>query len=114
MTNDTETEATVGEGERCAGAKKDGSPCGRIAVRETSLGLRCSHHDPDPPVTPRQARQRALRLPVAEVRTPKDAMILASFAAVKVLQGKLSPRAAQVARGMLAEFRQAFRDSGIL
>ncbi len=112
MTNDASV-TTVGE--RCTGSKKkDGTPCTRIALRETSAGLRCSHHDPDQPVSPRQARQRALRLPVTELRTPADALALSSWAALQVLRGRLSPRVAQVAKGMLAEWRQAFKDSGVL
>src|SRR2546429_6538030 len=111
MTNNASAE-TVGE--RCTGAKKDGTPCTRIAVRETSAGLRCSHHDPDQPVTPRHTRPTALRLPVTELRTPADALALSSWAALQVLRGKLNPRTAQVAKGMLAEWRQAFKDSGVL
>ena len=112
MTSDTENEAASAE--RCGGTTKSGAPCTRIAVRDTSAGFRCSHHDPDQPVTLRQARQRALRLPVTELRTPADALALSSWAALGVLRGRLNPRTAQVAKGMLAEWRQAFKDSGVL
>ena len=117
MTNDTETEATVRQAaavDHCTGTSRNGRPCTRIAVRDTSAGFRCSHHDPDQPVTLRQARQRALRLPVTELRTPADALALSSWAALGVLRGRLNPRTAQVAKGMLAEWRQAFKDSGVL
>ena|SRR2546425_4174755 len=84
MTNDTETIGTVREGERCTGAKKDGTPCTRIAVRETSAGLRCAWHDPDRSQKPqdRPREHRAPRPPVDALVSPADALALSSWAAL--------------------------------
>ena len=60
--------------ERCTGSKKDGSPCGRIAGRDTSAGFRSAHHDPDRPQTRQDGprRPRASRPPVDALVAPAD------------------------------------------
>src|SRR5437879_1530025 len=102
---------------RCAGAKKDGSPCTRIAVRETSAGLRCAWHDPDrPPPEPqdRPRRRSAPRPPVDALVSPSDALALSSWAALMAARDRLSQGQVRSILHACREWRQCLRDAGIL
>src|SRR2546430_11848488 len=109
MTVVTEAEATP----RCTGLKKHGTPCSRIAVTETRLGLRCAWHDPDRPQDAAR-RRRGPRPPVDALRTAQDVTTLASWAAIMSARGRLTHGQATDVLHACREFRQAFRDSGIL
>ena len=116
MTNDTETQATVRQAERCGGQTRDGRPCGMIAVRPTPDGPRCAHHDPDRPQTRQDGprRRRAPRPPVSALVTPADALALSSWAAIQSARGRLTKGQADAVLHACREWRHALRDSGVL
>ena len=102
--------------EMCSGTKRDGSPCTTISVRETSAGLRCRHHDPNRAQEPQNAPRRPStpRPPLQALRSPQDAALLSSWAAIQSARGRLNRGQAQSILQACREFRQAFRDSGIV
>jgi len=111
MTNDASIR-TVGE--RCTGTTRSGAACTRIALRQTSAGLRCSHHDPDRSAAQGRPERRAPKPPVGALVTPADALALSSWAALMAARDRLSQGQVRSILHACREWRQCLRDAGIL
>lgn len=93
----------------CSMTTKRGRACGRtVGVRDYGDGPRCPSHKP------RSVAPAPLRAPVRSIKSPQDAMTLASWAAIAVAEGKLSASAGHAIVHAAKEFRLAFADAGTM
>lgn len=86
-------------GPSCSAVTKRGTVCGRrIAVAMTPNGPRCPAHAP----------KTSGRAPVRSIRSPQDAVRLASWAAVAVAEGRLGNQQANAVTNACREWRRSF------
>src|SRR5712664_4906748 len=98
----------------CIAITKRGVACGRtVGTRDYGEGPRCPAHRPKLRAPPPLAKPY-LRAPVKALASLADALALASWAAIKAAEGKISANHANAISSLCREFRMGFADNGIL
>lgn len=83
----------------CTATTKRGAICGRmIALTTTPNGPRCPAH----------VNKSAVRAPVRSIRSPRDAVRLASWASVQMAEGRLGPQQCNAITNAVREWRRSF------
>ena len=87
------------DGASCTATTKRGVTCGRtIALTTTPNGPRCPAH----------VNKAAVRAPVRSIRSPQDAVRLASWASVQMAEGRLGPQQCNAITNAVREWRRSF------